>query len=93
MTLLLDTFWTEAINRLAPAGWTIVSGNRYDPTHIEGVTPSGRAFTLDCIEGVITLNIAGRTKTISRSRDAWESGTATIDAMIEARSLFPANQR
>lgn len=93
MTLLVDTFWTEAQTRLVANGWTIVTGSRYDPTHIEGVTPSGRSFTFDCVGNTITITIAGRVRTITRSRDLWEPGDATVSAMIEARNLLPVNQR
>ena len=93
MTLLVDTFWTEAQARLVPAGWVIVDGSRYDPTVINGVTPSGKSFTFTCVGGTVTLIIAGRTKTITRSRDLWEPGDATVDAMIEARNLLPVKQQ
>ena len=93
MTLLVDTFWTEAQSRLEANGWVIVDGSRYDPTVINGVTPSGRSFTFRCEGNTITITIAGRVRTITRSRDLWEPGDATVTAMIEARNLLPSNQR
>jgi len=93
MTLLVDTFWEQVQARLTPVGWVITEGSRYDPTHIVGVTPSGRAFTLDCVDGTVTITIAGRTRSLTLARTAWEPGDATVDAMIAARDLLPANQR
>jgi hypothetical protein len=93
MTLLVDTFWEQAQARLVSAGWVIVDGSRYDPTIINGVTPTGRSFTFRCEGGIITITIAGRVRTIERSRDLWEPGDATVDAMIAARNLLPVNQR
>lgn len=93
MALLVDTFWEQAQARLVANGWTIVDGSRYDPTIINGVTPSGRSFTFECRDNTITITIAGRVRTITRSRDLWEPGDATVTAMIEARNLLPSNQR
>ena len=93
MTLLVDTFWRDFQSLLEPAGWVLTGGSRYDPTHLTGVTPSGRAFTFDAIDGTITITIAGRTRSIARARSVWESGGATVDAMVAARNLLPVNQR
>jgi hypothetical protein len=42
LTLLVDT-WSEAMAQLLAQGWVITEFSRYDPTHIVGITPSGRA--------------------------------------------------
>ena len=91
--LLVDTFWDEAQRRLTAAGWVIVDGSRYDPTVINGITPSGRAFTFTASGDTLTLTIAGRTRSITRSRDLWEPGDATASALEEARERFPTAQR
>jgi len=93
MTLLVDTFWTEAAERLTANGWVIVDGSRYDPTVINGITPSGRAFTFTAQGDTVTITVAGRSRSITRSRTLWEPGDQTVTAMVEARNLLPASQR
>jgi len=94
MSLLIDTFWTEASTRLAQAGWIITEGTRYDPTHVIGVTPTGKAFALDIVDGVVTVTVAGRTRsTTIASREDWEDGTKSVELLLATHASFPANQR
>lgn len=88
MALLVDTFWDEAQRRLVPAGWVIVDGSRYDPTVINGVTPSGKSFTFECREGVVTVTVAGRSRTLARS-----PGESSVQALLDAYEALPRNQR
>jgi len=93
MTLLNDQFWSQCQSRLISTGWVITEGSRYDPTHLEGFTPTGRTFTLDCVDNVVTLVIAGRTRTVNLTKDAWEEGSKTVDAILTVWNNFPANQK
>lgn len=90
--MLRDTFWQEAESRLS--GWVFTSASRYDPTVIEGVTPSGRAFTFTLTrDGVATITIAGRTRQQTIDAATITSGAASVTALLEARALLPANQQ
>lgn len=93
MALTEDTFYTEASTRLTATGWVFTDVSRYDPTSISGITPSGRAFSISLINSTITLTVAGRTRTITRAKAAWEAGDQTVDALLEAWQLLPVNQR
>jgi hypothetical protein len=94
MALLVDTFWTEIQERLVPAGWVITEGSRYDPTHILFITPSGRAGSLDIVDGVITVTVAGRSRSINiADRADWEPGGKSVDLLLAAHQLLPVNQR
>lgn len=91
-SLTVDTFWT-----LIPAGWSITTGSRYDPTHLDGFTPGGRAFVLDMTsadDGTmnVTITVAGRTRSGTFPAATWD-GQATWDRLISTWQLLPANQR
>jgi hypothetical protein len=90
MTLLYDSFADNLPNL---TGWVITSYSRYDPTHIDGLTPSGKVFTVDMVGSTITLAIAGNRHTITRAKALWEDGALTIQAIKDAFALFPAAQR
>lgn len=93
MALLVDTFWDQAQTRLIANGWVLLNVSRYDPTHVDGLTPTGKAFTLDAIDSVINLTIAGRTRTVNRAKALWEPGDAAVQGIIDARNAFPVSQR
>ena len=93
MTLLLDTFTDEVRARLTANGWVITDYSRYDPTHIVGLTPTGRAFTFDASGNTVTVTIAGRTRTATRTKDQWERGDLVVTALTDLRSLLPVNQQ
>jgi hypothetical protein len=93
MTLQIDTFWEQFQSVLAAQGWSLLVASRYDPTHVEGFTPTGKAFVLDANNTVITLTIAGRVRTVNRAKALWESGDATIQALLDAWNAFPVSQQ
>lgn len=93
MALQIDTFWEQFQSVLVAQGWSLLVANRYDPTHVEGFTPTGRSFVLDADNNTITLTIAGRVRTINRSKDLWENGDATIQTLLDAWNAFPAGQQ
>lgn len=90
--LEMDDFY-DNLPLLTAAGWTITEIVRYDPTRLAGLTPSGKAFSVDMVDGVITVTIAGNARTINRAKTAWLDGPGTRQALLDARAAFPANQR
>lgn len=93
MTLLRDIFYEQAQTRLEATGWVFTLVQRYDPTRIEGLTPTGRAFTATFVDSTITVAVAGRVRTITRIRALWEPGDATVQALLDAWNLLPVSQR
>jgi hypothetical protein len=92
VTLMIDTF-SDQCRAFAAEGWVFTAFTRYDPTHISGTTPTGRVFTLDCVDGTVTLTIAGFTRSVTRARSLWEDGTLTGQVIRDAYALFPANRK
>jgi hypothetical protein len=95
--LAVDDFWSARVPALEAQGWLFTTGSRYDPTHLEGVTPGGRSFTADMTgnaDGSVTatLVVAGRTKQVSVSAGKWDGGTCK-DLLTQAWLSFPASQR
>lgn len=92
MSLQVDD-WSSAQALLEADGWIIAEYSRYDPTHVVGLTPNGRAFTLDCVGDTITVTVAGRTRTLTVAKANWLQGMATRTRLLEAWQQLPANQR
>jgi hypothetical protein len=92
MVLLRDVF-DEQLPALEAAGWVIESYTRYQVTHVEGFTPSGKAFTLHAEGSVVTITVAGRTKTLNVAQSSWEPAAGLVAAWTAAHRLFPVNQR
>ena len=90
--LLIDD-WSDAYDLLVASGWIITEYSRYDPTHVVGLTPNGRAFTLDCVENTVTITVAGRTRTITIAKENWLQGMATRSRLLEAWQQLPVSQR
>lgn len=86
----IDRFSEEIASRLN--GWVINNYSRYDPTHVDGLTPTGKTFTLDIVNGTATLTVAGRTRT-AQLADGWEDATKTVDLWLSAYNALPVNQR
>lgn len=76
-----------------PASWVLTGYSRYDPTHIDGTTPSGKAFSADLSAGTVSLTIAGNNRTSSVAKATWLSGTGTWTALTNLRATFPADQQ
>jgi hypothetical protein len=93
VTLLVDTFWEQAATVLAAEGWFITDGSRYDPTILNGLTPTGKAFSVTLAGDTVTVTVAGRVRTLTRTRVEWEAGELTVAAIRDAYRLLPANQR
>jgi hypothetical protein len=92
MSLMVDN-WCDAVTALTSAGWVITEFSRYDPTHVVGITPSGRAFTFHAEGNTITVTVAGRQRQRTISRDLWEQGNLCREALLAAWSDLPVNQR
>lgn len=90
--LEIDDFM-DKISDLVANGWIFTNISRYDPTVIVGITPSGKAFNVTLSGTTVTLVIAGNTKVINVAKANWLHGQGTIDALVNARSAFPAGQR
>lgn len=88
--LLRDTFSEITVPQLEADGWVITNFTRYDPTHVEGVTPNGRAFTADLIGDQVTITIVGRTATRTIPKATWESGEGTRSALVSVRGDLPS---
>jgi hypothetical protein len=89
-----DLFWEEARDRMTATGWVILNGHRYDPTHLDGLTPSGRVFVLDITQaGVVTLDVAGRTRAAQITPTQRENGADAVTAILAAWNTLPAGQR
>lgn len=94
MAVLRDTFWDDAQARLTSTGWVITSGSRYDPTGLDGLTPSGRVFHFEMTrDGAVTITVAGRTRTRQVSAGDHEDGAVTVTHLLEAWQQLPASQR
>lgn len=91
--LEVDDFYDVALPALAAAGWVIIRVDRYDPTHLAGLTPTGKAFTADLVDDQITIVIAGRTRTLTRSKPEWLDGPGALAALLATHQLLPAAQR
>lgn len=93
MDLLVDDF-AEQLQQLVTQGWVITEYGRYDPTRVVGLTPTGKAFTLDADGTTITITVAGRTRTVTvAGEDAWMRGADTVAAWQQAYNLLPVSQR
>lgn len=90
--LRLDDF-SERVGELVAQGWIIGAYTRYDPTHIEGITPTGKAFTFDLAGNTATVTIAGNTRIVTIAKEQWLSGAGTVAALAAARERLPGNQR
>lgn len=94
MTVLRDMFFEEAATRLVANGWVMLNATRYDPTFLEGLTPSGRAFTFTLDRnGLATIAVAGRTRQTTLSGATVEDGAASVSALLDRWNALPANQR
>lgn len=96
----VDTFWTDFERVLVPKGWLLdrnspepVSNSRYDPTHLEGIVPSGKVFTFHYAGDMATLTVAGRVQSALLSRLIYEAGDMTVGAIETLYLLFPAGHR
>lgn len=92
MTLLVDNF-AEQLGALTVGGWVITEYSRYDPTVVVGVTPTGKAFRLECVGDAATITVAGRTKTVARAKELWEQGDLTVSLWLASYNSLPASQR
>ena len=95
MTVLRDTFWDELAARMpASSGWIITDGSRYDPTVLNGLTPTGKVFSLTMDRtGHAVLTVAGRVRTRDLAPIALEDGAAVVTMLLEAWNSLPAGQR
>lgn len=92
MDLRYDNF-ADQLPTLISQGWVITEYGRYDPTYVVGLTPSGRSFRLDCAGNVVTITVAGRTRTVNIAKDSWMQGNDTVARWLQAWQALPANQR
>lgn len=90
--MLRDDF-AERLAALTAAGWIVTDYARYDPTHVVGLTPSGKTFTLHAEAGTVTIDVAGRTKTVNVAKATWEPAEGLIQAWLSAHQALPVNQR
>lgn len=99
MTLQVDRF-SDEIATLISQGWVITDYNRYDPTTMAGLTPSGKAFTASAVRqgasgALVTLTIAGNTRTTSLA--SWDVDCEPSDKTAQQLRVtylkFPAGQR
>jgi hypothetical protein len=91
--VLIDRF-CSLIPQLEATGWDFTEIRRYDPTFVAGTTPTGRQFTATLEGDVVIIVVGGRTRTLNRLKSQWlDDGPATIQAIVDARNLLPANQR
>jgi hypothetical protein len=104
---LLDDsdFYSVALPFLVSQGFVITEGTvqRYDPTHLEGLTPSGKAAVVDIVSfdaatpvpdgsSRCTMTIAGITRSITRAAASWDYAFCR-DLILDTWRSFPGNQR
>lgn len=92
MTLMIDNF-SEQLAGLRAAGWVITEFSRYDPTHITGLTPSGKVFTLDAAGSQVSITVAGNTRNVNIAKVQWEQGDLLVEKWLAAHQALPAGQR
>ena len=92
MDLLYDNF-ADNLPALIAAGWVITEYGRYDPTYVVGLTPTGKTFRLDAAGDVVTIQVAGRTRSVNVAKDSWMQGDTTIEKWLAAYNALPVNQR
>lgn len=93
MPVLRDTFATF-LSQLTAAGWIIDGYQRYRPTTLAGLTPSGKVFDVTITpDGELTVSVAGKVRTATLTQAQIESGEDTITAIAEAHGRLPENQR
>jgi hypothetical protein len=92
--MLRDRFWEEVNTRMTATGWLILNGSRYDPTHLDGLTPSGKAFTLDITrDGGTTMTVAGRSRSGQITATQREDGAEAVTAILSTWERLPETQR
>lgn len=88
-----DSF-PDLLPQLLAQGWTIDTMLRYLPvTSLTGLTPTGKAYSVTMQDTTITVVVAGRTKTLTRTKDQWVPGDKALQAIIDCYNQFPANQK
>ena len=93
MTVRVDMFSDEA-KRLTDNGWVLTYVSRYDPTVVEGVTPSGKvfAFRLDR-DGTAELGIATNKSRRTVSAQSHEDASGTVSLLLSLQASLPVDQR
>lgn len=88
-------FWEELAARMPPtSGWVVLSGYRYDPTYLEGLTPTGKVFTLTMDRtGHAVLTVANRTRVREMGPIAIEDGAGVVTMLLEAWNSLPSGQQ
>ena len=94
MAVLRDTFWDDAQARLTSTGWVILNGSRYDPTVLDGLTPTGRVFQFTMTrDGLVTITVAGRTRTRQVAAGDHEDGAGVVTKLLATWEQLPASQQ
>lgn len=93
-----DSFSDEVRERMTSAGWVITHSHRYEPTIVQGLTPSGKAFTFTAtVDGTgvttLTLDVAGRTRQAVGTRAQLFDGPTTVTALLTAHQSLPGPQQ
>lgn len=90
--LPVDTF-SARCDELIAAGWTFTNYQRYDPTNLDGITPSGKTVTIRMSNNSVVITVAGNSRTLTRAKSQWLDPNLCKQAILDAYALLPAGQR
>jgi len=97
MAVLRDTFWEQFTAVLVPEGWVLTDGQRYDPTIINGLTPTGKLFTFTAVRNGdsfdVSIDVQGRTRSGTISAAELEDGFNLNGRIKTLWGALPASQR